>query len=64
MEELERVSYDLVAAPCVRADGTYNFCEAHRAIRVYRDVDSRLTLEDFFAKLAINYGGERFASCE
>ena len=27
-----------------------------REIRVYKDANARLTLEDFFAKLAINYG--------
>ena len=29
---------------------------APREIRVYQDANARLTLEDFFAKLAINYG--------
>ena len=55
MEELERNSYDMIKAPTVLDDMTYSFENNNRAIRVYRFVDSRLTLEDFFAKLAINF---------
>lgn len=56
MEELERVNYDMIKAPTVLEDMTYSFDNNNREIRVYRSVDSRLTLEDFFAKLAINFG--------
>ena len=55
MEELERVSYDMVQAPTIREDLSYSFENSNRPIRVYRSVDVRLTLEDFFAKLAINF---------
>lgn len=55
MEELEKTSYDLVPAPRFAEDMTYIHGQDNRAIRVYRTLDARLTLEDFFAKLAINY---------
>lgn len=55
MEELECVSYDMVKAPTVLADMTYSFENDNREIRVYHSVNARLTLEDFFAKLAINF---------
>lgn len=55
MEELERVSYKMIQAPTVRPDGTYSFENRNRPVRVYHTVDHRLTLEDFFAKLAINF---------
>lgn len=57
MEELEKVSYDLVPAPRIAEDMTYIHGQDNREIRVYKYLDARLTLEDFFAKLAINYGG-------
>ena len=56
MEELERKSYDLIPAPRVAEDMTYQHGIQNRKIRVYRTADVRLTLEDFFAKLAVNYG--------
>ena len=55
MEELERVNYEMIQAPTVLADMTYSFENQNRPIRVYRSVDPRLVLEDFFAKLAINF---------
>lgn len=47
--------YEMCMAPFeVRADGTYNMsCPGSREIRVYRDIDHRFILNDFFAK--INY---------
>ncbi|MCH4034889.1 MAG: hypothetical protein LKH04_09300 [Lachnospiraceae bacterium] len=43
-------------APEIRyEDCAYCFDTPHRPIRVYTDVNPRLTLEDFFAKLQINY---------
>lgn len=59
MEELEKVSYDLVPAPRIADDMTYIHDQNNREIRVYRYLDARLTLEDFFAKLAINFGEEK-----
>lgn len=58
MEELEKVSYDLIPAPRIAEDMTYIHGQANREIRVYNYLDARLTLEDFFAKLAINFGKE------
>ena len=59
MEELEKVSYELVPAPRIAADMTYIHDGSNRDIRVYKSVDSRLTLDDFFVKMAINYGAAR-----
>lgn len=56
MEELERVSYEMIQAPTVLSDMTYSFQNQNRPIRVYHSVDSRIVLEDFFAKLALNFG--------
>lgn len=58
MEELEKVSYDLVPAPRIAEDMTYIHEQDNREIRVYHYLDARLTLEDFFAKLTLNYGGQ------
>ena len=59
MEELEKVSYDLVPAPRIAEDMTYIHGQNNREIRVYNYLDARLTLEDFFAKLALNFGSEQ-----
>ena len=59
MEELEKENYDLVPAPRIAEDMTYIHGQDNRKIRVYKSLDARLTLEDFFAKLAINFGSER-----
>ena len=56
MEELEKVSYDLVPAPRIAEDMTYIHGQDNREIRVYNYLDARLTLEDFFAKLQLNFG--------
>lgn len=58
MEELEKTSYDLLPAPRIAEDMTYIHDQENRCIRVYHYLDVRLTLEDFFAKLAINYGNK------
>ena len=47
--------YDLVSAPEINPDFTYSFPGTHREIRVYREVNDRMTLEDFYAKLALNF---------
>ena len=56
MEELEKVIYDLVPAPRIAEDMTYIHGQNNREIRVYNYLDARLTLEDFFAKLQLNFG--------
>lgn len=48
--------YDLVPAPRVRSDMTYDNRSDGRTIRMYRTVDSRFILEDFFCKLALAFG--------
>ena len=39
-------------------DMTYSYEDSanRRKVRVYNDVNARLTLEDFFAKMKINFG--------
>ena len=56
--ESERTDvYELRSAPRIDPETSrYVPGNASRDIRVYRDANARLTLEDFFAKLAINYG--------
>ncbi|KAA9001256.1 nucleoside hydrolase [Affinibrenneria salicis] len=48
--------YTLRAAPYLNDDLTYGELPAARQIRVYNAVDTRFTLEDFYAKLALTYG--------
>lgn len=50
--------FELREAPNIRPDDlTYYYDEnkPNRRIRVYKDANARMTLEDFFAKLQINY---------
>ena len=47
--------FDMVSAPEINPDFTYSFPGTHREIRVYREVNDRMTLEDFYAKLALNF---------
>lgn len=59
MEEERTDAYEEIKAPTISyEDMTYSFDNDNRKIRVYHDVDERLTLEDFFAKLQINYGNK------
>ena len=46
-------SYDMIPAPRFAEDSTYIHNTKNRPIRVYNNVDSRLILEDFYAKLAL-----------
>ena len=57
LEESEKTdSYDMINAPTINyEDLTYDFTMENRKIRVYKHVDSRITMEDFYAKLKINY---------
>ena len=47
--------YEMKPAPRVYKDMRYIHGQNNREIRVYNSIDSRMTLEDFFAKLAINF---------
>ena len=48
-----RFEFDWVEAPLITSDMTYVHTKLNRPIRVYRSVDSRLILDDLFAKLAL-----------
>lgn len=48
-----RCEFDWVSAPRVSRDSTYIHDQKNRPIRVYRRIDSRLILEDMYAKLAL-----------
>ena len=48
--------YDMVSAPTVDYETmSYIHGQGNREIRVYKDANARLTLADFFAKMAINF---------
>lgn len=56
LEEKEKTDiFDMIPAPEVAPDMTYIHTGKNRPIRVYKQVNARLTLEDLYAKLAINY---------
>lgn len=57
LEESEKTdSYDVIPAPCINyEDMTYVYEEKNREIRVYKQVNARLTMEDFYAKLKLNF---------
>ncbi len=44
-------AYDVISAPNFTEDMKYIHHKKNRPIRVYNNIDSRLTLEDFYAKL-------------
>jgi hypothetical protein len=48
--------HDEAVAPRINGDGTTGPGEPGRTVRLYRSLDVRLMLEDFFAKLRLNYG--------
>lgn len=56
LDELEKMNYDLKPAPAIADDMTYIHEQNNRDIRVYHTLDARMTMEDFYAKLAINFG--------
>lgn len=51
--------YHEAAAPLVLEDTSSAVKEDNPRIRIYTDVDSRYVLEDFIAKLEINYGNKQ-----
>jgi purine nucleosidase len=53
--ESHEFSYDLRPAPKVSEDMHYIHGQNNRPIRVYKYVDVRMTFEDLFAKLALNF---------
>lgn len=57
LEESEKDDiYDLVKAPNISyKDMTYNYENSNRDIRVYKVLNARTTLSDFYAKLQLNY---------
>lgn len=55
LEENNRGNWDFVPAPAFSKEMYYIHKQSNRAIRVYHSLDARFTLEDFYAKLAINF---------
>lgn len=57
LEESEKTDiYDVLPAPCIRyEDMKYTYEAKNRDIRVYKQVNARTTLNDFFAKMKLNY---------
>lgn len=57
MQESERVdNFTMIPAPKIDPETmAYDLNSGYREIRVYDYIDYRITLEDFFVKLAINY---------
>ncbi|MCI8625286.1 MAG: nucleoside hydrolase [Lachnospiraceae bacterium] len=55
LEELQSVNYDLKKAPYFREDLTYVHGKLEKEMRVYHTLNTRLTMEDFYAKLALNF---------
>ncbi|MFD2571814.1 hypothetical protein ACFSUS_14310 [Spirosoma soli] len=46
-------SYTIKLAPTISQQGTYEFNDKGRPVRVYTQLDIHLMLNDFFAKLAL-----------
>ena len=58
LEEMERKDlYDMIPAPNIsyKEDMKYEHNGRNRKIKVYNKIDSRLCMEDFYAKLMINF---------
>lgn len=49
----DRFSFEWMRAPAIGQDMNYIFDQRNRPIRVYKKIDSRLILEDLYAKLAL-----------
>lgn len=55
LEENNRGNYEWIPAPRFSKEMYYVHKQNARPIRVYHTLDARFTMEDFYAKLAINY---------
>lgn len=55
LEQEFRGQWSVRPAPILREDLTYQENPGGKPIRVYHDLDARLTLEDFFAKMQLAY---------
>lgn len=55
LEENNRGNYNWIPAPRFSSEMYYMHKQNNRPIRVYHTLDARFTLEDFYAKLAINF---------
>lgn len=56
LEEIERDDgYEMISAPRIDKDMHYIHNQNNRPIRVYHKLDVRLTLEDLFARLKVNF---------
>ena len=55
-EGWENSEYVIQKAPYINTDETYSKNPNGKDLRVYRRIDCRVTVEDFFAKLALCYG--------
>lgn len=53
--EENRRNWDWMPAPCFSKEMYYIHEQSNRPIRVYHTLDARLTMEDFYAKLAIHF---------
>lgn len=51
--------YDEVVAPLLKSDGTFEPRTTGRKIRIYKSIDTRMMLQDMFAKLRINFPSAR-----
>lgn len=49
------MNWDVRSAPLVGEKLEYIHGQGNRDIRVYHTLDTRLTMEDFYAKLALNF---------
>ena len=56
LEDKQRKNYTMWKAPTVQPDGSYVLGTHDHEVRVYDSIDVRLTMEDFYAKLALCFG--------
>lgn len=54
-----RICWEEREAPFINNDYTYTFGKLDKKIRVYKSVDSRLLLSDFYSKMNKCYGGNK-----
>lgn len=53
LQSPSRICWKEVEAPIVNEDYTYSFGNGHKKIRVYEQVDARLTMSDFYSKMRL-----------